>query len=115
MNHGAEPVSFTLSLAFASDFADIFEVRGIKRERRGQAWTEVLPPSGVRLSYRGLDATVRETTLHFEPAPSLIRRKRCHLRGDPGAAGEARRLRHRRQPRPTAAIRPSRFSAASLG
>ena len=35
MNHGAEPVSFTLSLAFASDFADIFEVRGIKRERRG--------------------------------------------------------------------------------
>ena len=44
MNHGAEPVSFRLSLAFASDFADIFEVRGIKRSRRGQTWSEVLPP-----------------------------------------------------------------------
>ena len=72
MNHGAEPVQFTLSLAFASDFADIFEVRGMKRDKRGRAWTEVLAPSGVRLSYRGLDATVRETTLQFEPAPSLI-------------------------------------------
>ncbi len=72
MNHGAAPVSFTLSLAFASDFADIFEVRGIKRERRGHVWAEVLPSSGVRLSYRGLDAVLRESTLHFEPAPSLI-------------------------------------------
>jgi len=72
MNHGAAPVSFTLSLAFASDFADIFEVRGIKRERRGHVWAEVLPSSGVRLSYRGLDAVLRESTMHFEPVPSLI-------------------------------------------
>src|SRR5688500_1918364 len=35
MNHAAEPVTFTLSLTFASDFADIFEVRGIERARRG--------------------------------------------------------------------------------
>ena len=73
MNHGSDPVSFTLSLAFASDFADIFEVRGIKREKRGHVWAEVLPSSGVRLSYRGLDEGVRETTLQFEPVPSLIR------------------------------------------
>ena len=73
MNHGAEAVSFTLSLTFASDFADIFEVRGMKREKRGRAWSEVQAPNAVRLSYRGLDATVRETTLQFEPAPSLIR------------------------------------------
>lgn len=72
MNHGAEPVTFALSLAFASDFADIFEVRGIKRARRGQVWSEVLAPSGVRLSYRGLDAAVRRTTLQFEPDPTLL-------------------------------------------
>jgi glycogen debranching enzyme len=34
-NYGPEPVDLTLSLAFASDFADIFEVRGVRRERRG--------------------------------------------------------------------------------
>ena len=46
--------SFTLSLTFASDFADIFEVRGIRRKRRGQAWSRVLGAGGVVLSYRGL-------------------------------------------------------------
>ena len=72
MNHGAEPVTFRLSLAFAADFADIFEVRGIKRIRRGQTWSEALPPSGVGLSYRGLDGAMRRTMLHFEPAPTLL-------------------------------------------
>jgi glycogen debranching enzyme len=72
MNHGPEPVTFRLSLAFAADFADIFEVRGIKRLRRGQTWSAVLPPSGVGLSYRGLDGTMRRTMLHFEPAPTLL-------------------------------------------
>ena len=41
-NHGAQEVNLTLSLAFASDFADIFEVRGIRRKRRGQAWSRML-------------------------------------------------------------------------
>ena len=41
-NHGAQEVQLTLSLAFASDFADIFEVRGIRRKRRGQAWSRML-------------------------------------------------------------------------
>jgi glycogen debranching enzyme len=72
MNHGPEPVTFRLSLAFAADFADIFEVRGIKRIRRGQTWSEVQPPSGVGLSYRGLDGAMRRTMLHFEPAPTLL-------------------------------------------
>src|SRR5215813_1587917 len=30
-NYGPEPVELTLSLAFASDFADLFEVRGVRR------------------------------------------------------------------------------------
>jgi len=72
MNHAAEPVTFTLSLTFASDFADIFEVRGIERARRGQAWSELLGDNGARLNYRGLDATVRSTSIHFEPAPSRL-------------------------------------------
>ena len=71
-NHGAEEVQLTLSLAFASDFADLFEVRGIRRKRRGQGWVEVSGAGGVALFYRGLDDAVRETALSFEPAPSLL-------------------------------------------
>ena len=71
-NHGSEDIHVTLSLAFASDFADIFEVRGIRRERRGESWAQLATNSSVRLSYRGLDAVVRETCLSFEPQPSLL-------------------------------------------
>ena len=70
-NHGSDEINVTLSLAFASDFADIFEVRGIRRERRGESWAQPTSKSSVLLSYRGLDAVVRETSLSFEPPPSL--------------------------------------------
>jgi glycogen debranching enzyme len=70
-NHGAQEVHLTLSLAFASDFADIFEVRGIRRKQRGQAWSRMLRAGSVVLSYSGLDGSLRETALSFEPAPTL--------------------------------------------
>ena len=71
-NHGPDDVNVTLSLAFASDFADIFEVRGIRRERRGESWAELTGESSVLLSYRGLDGLIRRTSLSFEPQPSLL-------------------------------------------
>ncbi|HLP42453.1 MAG TPA: glycogen debranching N-terminal domain-containing protein, partial [Fibrobacteria bacterium] len=39
-NFSLEPVEFPLEVEFGADYADIFEVRGMKRERRGEA----LPP-----------------------------------------------------------------------
>jgi glycogen debranching enzyme len=71
-NYGAEHVQLIVSLAFAADFADIFEVRGIRRARRGRIWTEILGAGGVALCYRGLDEALRETSLSFEPAPTLL-------------------------------------------
>ena len=32
-NHGAHPLSLVLSITFANDFADVFEVRGMRRAR----------------------------------------------------------------------------------
>src|SRR5262249_46882099 len=57
---------------FASDFADIFEVRGIRRKHRGRASIHTLGSGGVVLSYRGLDKALRETAVSFEPAPTLL-------------------------------------------
>jgi glycogen debranching enzyme len=71
-NHGAQPIAITLSLAFASDFADIFEVRGMQRARRGRSWAEVRDESNAGLHYRGLDDVARETALTFEPAPTQL-------------------------------------------
>jgi len=35
-NHGDAPVDLSVSIAFANDFADIFEVRGMRRSQRGK-------------------------------------------------------------------------------
>lgn len=62
----------TLDLAFAADFADLFEVRGDKRPRRGQLHVELVDGRTVRFTYFGLDEVRRTTTLHFDPAPDEL-------------------------------------------
>ena len=61
-----------LTLSFAADFVDVFEVRGHPRPQRGQ----LLPREGdarvVRLGYRGLDGLVRTSTLAFDPPPDRL-------------------------------------------
>ncbi len=58
-----------LEIAFAADFADIFEVRGTKRDRRGTMQPPHLERDRVTLAYLGLDGRRRSTTLRFDPPP----------------------------------------------
>src|SRR5580658_308667 len=71
-NHGDLPASFDLTLLFDNDFADLFEVRGEKRPRRGVGSSKLLGPSEVMLEYKGLDGKSRNTVLRFGPRPSRI-------------------------------------------
>jgi glycogen debranching enzyme len=68
-NHGAGPVEASICLRFRADFADIFEVRGMRREARGCDLLADLGPGRVTLGYVGLDAQRRRTLLRFTPAP----------------------------------------------
>ena len=61
-----------LQMVFASDFSDIFEVRGTRRERRGTPEAAAIEQDAVTLAYTGLDKRRRETRLQFEPAPDQI-------------------------------------------
>lgn len=70
-NHGDRLFDVRLSFAFASDFADLFEVRGMRRARRGSASAEV-GEARVGLNYQGLDGNRRRTTLLFDPAPEQL-------------------------------------------
>jgi glycogen debranching enzyme len=71
-NHGDRPASFDLTLLFDSDFADLFEVRGERRPRRGVAVSKLLGPADVLLEYSGLDSKSRSTALHFDPRPTRL-------------------------------------------
>ena len=71
-NHSAAPIDFTLALTFGADFADLFEVRGEKRMRRGILHERVCSETDVTFVYMGLDGTERNTNICFEPPPTQL-------------------------------------------
>ena len=71
-NHGTAPVPLDVTIAFDSDFADLFEVRGMQRPARGSIEKKVIAANKVAFRYTGLDAKVRETVLTFHPAPDEL-------------------------------------------
>ncbi|MBP0447608.1 amylo-alpha-1,6-glucosidase [Roseomonas sp. SSH11] len=72
-NFGDAHLSTEMSLTFAADFADIFEVRGQKRARRGERLPpEARPDGALVFAYRGLDELERRTRLRFDPAPDTL-------------------------------------------
>jgi glycogen debranching enzyme len=71
-NHGDQIVDLRISFTFGNDFADIFEVRGIRRARRGVATARVADEKHVLLSYIGLDGAARTSALAFDPRPDQL-------------------------------------------
>ncbi len=71
-NYGDQPVDLRLAIMFENDFADLFEVRGTHRGRRGTATEKLHGGDEVLLVYRGLDDKIRRTTLAFDPPPDLL-------------------------------------------
>ncbi|HMA09161.1 MAG TPA: glycogen debranching N-terminal domain-containing protein, partial [Ramlibacter sp.] len=86
-HHGSEPVSVRLEMTFDADFVDLFELRGMKRERRGERLAPQVSASEVVLPYRGLDDCVRRTRVAFEPRPTGIDSSRAvfELELEPGS------------------------------
>jgi glycogen debranching enzyme len=71
-NYGTSPVNLPLRIEFAADFADIFEVRGVHRARRGERLPDIVEKDQVTLHYRGLDGVNRCTHICCFPGPSEI-------------------------------------------
>src|SRR5258706_10741559 len=71
-NHGAKRVELLISIAFSADFADVFEVRGMRRARRGTFSTRLNGPHEALLSYLGLDDFLRITSVYFDPVPTRL-------------------------------------------
>jgi glycogen debranching enzyme len=68
-NHALVAIETTLALRFDADYADIFEVRGTKRTRRGERigdrWQDPF-----EMAYRGLDGVIRRTDVQPRPRPA---------------------------------------------
>jgi glycogen debranching enzyme len=72
-NYDDRPQHVRIEISFEADFADLFEVRGTARARKGRTLPSVLEQDSVVLSYIGLDERKRSTSLTFNPWPDGIR------------------------------------------
>ncbi|GLV21578.1 amylo-alpha-1,6-glucosidase [Sphingobium sp. TomMM35A] len=71
-NFDAEARTVRVDVGFAADFADLFEIRGMTRLRKGSMKSPVLGPADVLLAYEGRDAKTRETHICFDPQPQEL-------------------------------------------
>lgn len=71
-NYGDVPVTLPLEFEFDADFADIFEVRGMRRERRGTRGPVEIDGPTLRIRYVGLDGMARAATVTCDPAPARL-------------------------------------------
>jgi glycogen debranching enzyme len=78
-NYGLAPIEATLFFLFEADFADIFEVRGTRRQRKGRPLPPAVEDSAVVLAYEGLDKVVRRARLEFSPRPAALSERRAQF------------------------------------
>ena len=85
-NYGDRPLNLRLTIMFDADFADLFEVRGLHRERRGSTERSVIGRDRTLWTYHALDGKPRLTTLTFDPPPTelAVNSASYHLELAPG-------------------------------
>src|SRR5262245_5320044 len=71
-NYSRGPVHVSLTFDVDADFADIFEVRGMPRERRGMQLPPLVRDTAIRLGYKGLDGEERWTIFEWSEPPKTV-------------------------------------------
>jgi len=108
-------VSLDVRFAFDVDFADVFEVRGAHRPRRGHAESPDATGGngpGVDFRYVGLDGVRRASRVTFAPAPTTVGPREVRYTLDI-LPGETKTLSIRVTPRRLETSAPRRFDAAA--
>ena len=72
-NHSLSALFVPMRVTFGADYADIFEVRGVQRERRGQHKDTIVTSNSITMSYEGLDHTTYDTRIDCHPEPDEVR------------------------------------------
>ncbi|MDD2877722.1 MAG: glycogen debranching N-terminal domain-containing protein [Acidiphilium sp.] len=79
-NWSLTPQTMGLAINFASDFADLFEIRGTTRTQHGTQETPNTTAHGATLACRGLDGVRRWTRLEFDSKPDRVEPDAAHYR-----------------------------------
>jgi glycogen debranching enzyme len=71
-NFDTKPQKCWLTINFAADFADLFEIRGLQRPARGETSCAVIGGSKTIFRYIGLDKVERRSEICFDPPPRQL-------------------------------------------
>ena len=71
-NFGENVVVLPITLRFAADYVDLFEVRGMERPSRGSILEPRLEDGAIVLAYDGLDGVRRTSRVTLTPRPDVI-------------------------------------------
>jgi glycogen debranching enzyme len=85
-NFDARPQKCWLTLNFAADFADLFEIRGMQRPKRGETGAVVIGGTKTIFRYVGLDNVERRSEISFDPPPRQLSKSQAlyQLELEPG-------------------------------
>lgn len=79
-SYSLHPAEVFLVVEFAADFADVFEIRGWKRARRGTYLRPEVSREAVTWAYRGLDGRLYRSELRFSEKPEEVDAGRARFR-----------------------------------
>jgi glycogen debranching enzyme len=71
-NFDSRPHRCWLTVNFAADFADLFEIRGLQRPKRGDLTCAVIGTNKTIFRYVGLDRIERRSEICLDPAPQQL-------------------------------------------
>ena len=78
-SYSENPARLRLALEFDADFADLFEIRGHQRKRRGEIRQAVRGPSEIAFVYDSLDGLQRTTRICFSIKPTRLEANRAEF------------------------------------
>ncbi|HEV3007567.1 MAG TPA: glycogen debranching N-terminal domain-containing protein, partial [Burkholderiales bacterium] len=84
-SYAENPARLRLALEFAADFADLFEIRGYQRTRRGAVRSELRGPAEAAFVYDAVDGVPRTTRLCFSMNPTALSTTRAEFDLELGA------------------------------
>ncbi len=115
-NFGSDEVQAQLTLDFAASFESMFEIRGIKAQKRGELHRPRWDGHRLCFRYDGADGRRRTTTVRFSPPPSAHKDSSVTfaLKMKPGAKSRLRATMELRDDGPGKLERAPRQRTSSL-
>jgi len=71
-NFNFHELELNIELAYEADFMDVFQVRGVAREKLGQYYLPSVRGDSIVFHYCGRDGIARETVIHLSPEPDIV-------------------------------------------